>query len=193
MIRFRHALLSLAFLYPGASLADADHRRDFAANLKYMGLTVHTFASHWEYDFALDDKGYVVAQIGIEMDGDFYLNNYFLLRATTGLYKDCFNLWAGGFHLGFRGNLPVGERWEFRIGIGPTVIWRENWWTHVNNYGGSAFYGSKRQTGDLETAFLWWGGNSEIEYRFSQKNAMVLTVIPGGIVYNFSAGWRRHF
>ena len=174
--------------------ASKGHKYDFAVNLKYFGLAMHTFPAHWDYDLAIDKKGYAVLQIGGEADLDFYLNNYFLLRASANVYKDCFNLWAGAYHFGFRANFPVGERWEFRIGIGPTVIWRQNWWKHVDRFGGDFFYGTDEKTGNFETAFLWWGGNSEMEYYLWDKTSFVLTMIPGiPQVFIFSVGVRQHF
>lgn len=178
----------------GSGATSNRHKYDFATNLKYFGLSFHTIPSHWDYKLALDKNGYAVLQIGAEVDLDFYLNDYFLLRASTLVYKDCFDLWAGAYHIGFRANLPVGEQWEFRFGIGPTVIWRQNWWTNVDRFAGDFFYGKDEKSGEFQTAFLWYGGNAEMEYYLADRTSFVLTMVPAiPQVFAFSAGLRQHF
>ena len=167
---------------------------NWAANLKFLGLTFHPGGGPGDYPTALDSAGYLVLQVGLEGDLDYYLHKYLILRASTSLYKDCAFLWSGFFHLGPRVNLPIGPAFAFRIGIGPTVIWRENWWKHVGWYNGDLFYGKQETNGAIHTAFLWYGGNLECEYRLRNNTSLVFSMVPGWPqVFTNSFGMRRYF
>lgn len=172
----------------------------WAANLKYFGLTYHPgggSAGENEYPLQIDEEGYWVVQIGAEADLDYYLNEYFLLRSTVAVFKDCANVWSGHYHLGFRGNYSLDSGLSLRFGIGPTLIWRENWWDEplVNDwYNGDGFYGKERQNGKFQTAFLWYGGNLELDYKVGDKTSLVYSLIPGyPQVFTSSFGLRQRF
>ncbi len=192
-------IIIFCFLFAGwAKMATAKinfiHDNHFAANLKFIGLTYHPGGGEGDYPLSFDKEGFLVLQTGLEADGDYYLNPYILIRTSTSLYLDCALLWSGFFHVGPRLNLPLGERLEFRIGIGPTLIWRQNWWGEVDWYNGDLFYGKEENNKAIQTAYLWYGGNIEIEYKLNESFSLAYSVVPGyPQVFTNSFGARKHF
>lgn len=189
-------IVTLSFII----ISFAHSQEDWAVNLKYFGLTYHPgggSAGETAYPLALDDEGYWVLQLGAETDLDYKVNEYFYLRSTVALFKDCANLWSGHYHLGFRANYTTDMGVSFRFGIGPTFIWRENWFEAeaVNDwYNGDGFYGKERHSRKFQTAFLWYGGNFEMDYKINEQYTVVYSVIPGfPQVVTSSLGLRFNF
>ena len=65
------------------------------------------------------------------------------------------------------------------MGIGPTLIWRENWWEKTSGYEGNAFYGKEPQDGAFETNLLWYGGYLEFEWVQTKNLRFVYSIVPG--------------
>jgi hypothetical protein len=193
-MNYLKSYLLCALCLCGVAFAAESNTQGFAANYKYMGVTYHPGGGNGDYIMALDSTGYIVIQLGVEGDLDYYLNRYFLVRSSVSLYKDCAFVWSGFFHVGPRVNLPIGEKFQARIGIGPTLIWRENWYRHVDWYTGDGFYGKEFESGPIQTAFLWYGGNIEFQYDFNKNWAFVYSVVPGyPQVFTSSFGLRQSF
>ena len=195
-------LLSLIIisLSTPANSAKSEEFDSWAVNLKYFGLTYHPgggSSGSSAYPLQIDKEGYFVLQIGAETDLDYYLNEHFLIRTTAAAFKDCAMLWSGHFHLGFRGNYSMDNGLSFRFGVGPTLIWRENWYKEplVNDwYNGDGFYGREKHNRKFQTAFIWYGGNFEVDYKINQDMAFVYSLIPGyPQVFTSSFGLRTTF
>jgi hypothetical protein len=169
--------LSLALAQTEKSLFDPSH---FAANLKYTGITYHPGGGEniEHYKRALDNEDYWVLLIGFQADADYLLRPFLYLRASTSLYRDCSDLWAGYYHLGFRANWDATEKLSLRIGIGPTYLWRQNWFGVVKGYTKDSFFGPATG-GDFQGAFVWYGGDAEIVWKLNSKMAVLYSVIPG--------------
>ena len=170
----------------------------WAVNAKYLGWTYHPGGGSPErdrqYPLAVDDEAYIVLHIGAEADLDYYVNEYLILRATTAVFSDCYMYWSGHFHLGFRANYDFNDKFSFRVGIGPTLIWRENWWKKVSWYEGDGFYGKERTSGPLQSAFLWYGGNLEFQWNINETWKFVYSAIPGfPQVVTSAFGLRKNF
>jgi hypothetical protein len=166
----------------------------FGVGLKYTGLSYHPDGGEHEgYPRKLDDAAFWVLLIGAEADADWRPYRYLYLRGSTSLYKDCADLWAGYYHLGFRANYDLGERVGIRIGIGPTYLWRQNWLHRVEGYRRDSFFGDSTG-GDFQGKFIWYGGDAEIEWKMDDRIALVYSVIPGWPeVIQSSAGFRYTF
>ena len=135
----------------------------------------------------------VFAHIGIEIDQDYYVHPNVILRGGGGIYQDSYNLLAGFLHLGVRFEAEKFNNILIRVGIGPTFIWRQNWWNHKPGYNGSTFFGKTPQSGDWETGFILYGGDIEIEWVGGDDWSMVLAVVPAyPVVINTNVGirWR---
>ncbi|MFC1584999.1 hypothetical protein ACFL5V_05585 [Fibrobacterota bacterium] len=183
-------LISVTALYSGPA-----DQSNLAVAVKYIGLTCHPFGVQgFDFALAVDEGGFFVLQVGLETDVDYYLYECLILRASGSLYKDCANVWAGYYHLAPRLSLPITPELIFRIGIGPTIIWRENWAGEFDRYGGNIFYGDRKEGGTFETAFLWYGGNLDLDWKVNEDYSILYSVIPGlpSAISN-SIGVRRRF
>lgn len=170
---------------PAETLADAkplwpgQPDRPWAINALLMGLTFHPDGGENEgYPRQLDDEAYWVVMPGTQIDVDYALHRFALARFSTSLYRDCADVWSGFFHLGPRLNLPLGSKFVFRIGIGPTFLWRENWLNVVEGYTKDSFYG-RAKPGTFQSKFIWYGGDVDIEYKINDKVSFIYANIPG--------------
>ncbi len=166
----------------------------FGVGLKYTGISYHPDGGENEgYPRQLDDRAFWVLLIGGQLDVDWRLHRFLYVRASTSLYKDCADLWAGYYHLGFRANYDIGEKVGLRIGIGPTYLWRQNWYGRVAGYKHDSFFGDPTG-GDFQGSFIWYGGDAEVEWKFHDRYSFVYSVIPGWPeVIQSSAGFRFTF
>ncbi len=167
----------------------------FAANMKFTGLSYHPGGGEniQHYKRALDDRDFWVVLLGFQTDADYIVNRYFFLRAGTSLYKDCADVWAGYYHLGFRANYDATDKLSLRIGIGPTYLWRENWLNKVKGYTKDSFFGPATH-GDYQGAFIYYGGDVEAEWKLNPMISLLYSVIPGypEVIQN-SVGLRYSF
>ena len=153
----------------------------WAWNQKAYGVT-----RHLEKDWLL--------HVGTEIDIDYYINPMFILRGTFATYKDSGNLWAGFFHFGPRIEAQKFKNIFIRVGFGPTLIFRQNWWLHKPAYTGNAFYGKTRHDKEFESAFLLYGGDVEVEWKVSQKYSVVYALIPGyPVIFANNIGIRSYW
>lgn len=178
--------------YDPAAPLNAPER--FGLGLKYTGLSFHPDGGEHEgYPRKLDDAAFWVLLIGAELDADWRPFRYLYLRGSASLYKDCADLWAGYYHLGFRANYDFGDRVGVRIGIGPTYLWRQNWLHRVAGYHHDSFFGDSTQ-GDFQGKFIAYGGDAEIEWKAWDHVSLAYSVIPGWPeVIQSSAGFRYTF
>jgi hypothetical protein len=172
--------LLLASIAPAAAgLIPLDPDR-FGAGLKYTGLSYHPGGGENEEHYlrSLDSKDYWVVLVGLQGDVDYRVHRFLLLRASTSLYKDCADLWAGYYHFGFRANWDVTDRFAARVGIGPTYLWRQNWAGKVKGYTKDSFFGPATG-GNFQGKFIWYGGDVEAEWKAWDRVSLAYSVIPG--------------
>jgi hypothetical protein len=175
---------------PASPLTDPGR---FGAAVKYTGLSYHPDGGENEgYPRQLDDGAFWVLLIGGAVEADWRPHKYLYIRAATTFYKDCADLWAGYYHLGFRANYDIGPV-GLRIGIGPTYLWRQNWYGRVKGYKRDSFFGEP-SGGDFQDAFIWHGGDAEVEWKTHDHVSFVYSVIPGWPeVIQSSIGMRYNF
>ena len=131
-------------------------------------------------------------RLGYEFDYDTYINSNLLIRGAAAIYEDSGKHMAGFFHLGVRFEVQKFKKTYIRFGIGPTFIWRENWWRVEKGYKGNMFYGNTPHNRKYESAFIFYGGDIEIERR-SGKKGYFIGIIPGfPVVVNLTAGVRLY-
>lgn len=167
----------------------------FALGLNFTGISYHPGGGEnaEPYKRSLDDEDYWVFLMGFQANADYKLHRFFYLRAATSLYKDCADVWAGYYHLGFRANWDVTDRFSMRIGIGPTYLWRQNWFGRVKDYKKDSFFGDAKP-GDFQGKGIFYGGDAELEWKAGDRVSLVYAVIPGypEVVQN-SVGMRLTF
>lgn len=159
-----------------------------SVDVQYFGLTYHPGGGNddpdHQYPRAIDSAAYWVYQVGAQVDLNYQYKAlpYLSLQMTTALFKDCIDVWSGHVHVGPRLQYRPELGWGASIGVGPTVIWRENWWKRqdvVPWYHGDGFYGHQKNADAVQTAFLWYGGNLDLSYMFTPKVGVIYSVIPG--------------
>jgi hypothetical protein len=166
----------------------------FAIGADYYALTYHPGGGGAKYPRQLDDKAYWVLQVGAEGYGDYYLKPWLLLRGAGSVYKDCADLWAGFAHFGFRLQWDPAERVALRIGIGPSFLWRQSWLHKVERYRADAFFGRPAEGDDFQSAWIWYGGNLESEFRIAPDLGILYSLVPGfPLVMTSSLGLRKSF
>jgi hypothetical protein len=166
----------------------------FGVGLKYTGISYHPDGGEHEgYPRKLDDAAFWVLLIGTQLDADWRANRFLYLRFSTSLYRDCADVWAGYYNFGFRANYDITDRWGVRIGVGPTYLWRQNWFGRVDGYTRDSFFGPATK-GDFQGKYIWYGGDAEVEWKPYEKVSFVYSVIPGWPeVIQSSAGMRFTF
>ncbi len=173
------AFLFLTTLFASPLHAGSEDSNHFAGNLLFTGLTYHPGGGeHENYPRKLDNAAYWVLQVGGQGDLDWYLHRYVLMRGSVALFRDCEDVWSGFFHLGPRLNLPIGPKFVFRIGIGPTLIWRQTWYGVDSTYHGDSFYG-RDSTTTFQSRFLWYGGNLDFEWKLGPHFSLLYSNLPG--------------
>ena len=171
-------MIGVVLLFISCTLFAESKEHNYAMNYKLWGLSSHIGKD-------------VFLHLGAEVDYDYYVTNSVILRVATSVYEDSSRLLAGFFHLGPRFQAQKFNKIFFRVGVGPTLYWRKNWWKHVSSYKGSALFGKTYHDSTFETAFFWWCGDIEMEWKFSEKKRLVFTVVPGiPIVVNTNIGLR---
>jgi hypothetical protein len=171
-----------------------DYANRWAVGADYYALTYHPGGGGAQYPRQLDDSAYWVLQAGAEGYADYFAFPWLILRVAGASYKDCADVWAGFVHLGFRLNWAPTERTAFRIGIGPSFLWRESWLGVVKRYRADAFFGRPKATDNWQTAWIWYGGNLEAEYKFNRRLGLLYSLVPGyPLVMTSSLGLRASF
>jgi hypothetical protein len=188
----------LVLIALGSTLAAAsggwDYANRYALGADYYALTYHPGGGGAKYPRELDDSAYWVVQVGAEGYADYFARPWLIIRAAGAAYKDCADVWAGFIHLGFRLNWAPVERAAFRIGIGPSFLWRESWLGVVERYRADAFFGRPKPTDKWQTAWIWYGGNLEAEYKFGRRLGLLYSLVPGyPLVITSSLGLRASF
>ncbi|MDB5103329.1 MAG: hypothetical protein JWP91_1018 [Fibrobacteres bacterium] len=193
MPRMIHTLVA-ALILAACCRAEPDYADRFAIGANYYALTYHPGGGGAEYPRQLDDKAYWVFQVGAETYADYYVLPWLLVRGAGALYKDCADVWAGFAHLGFRLNWAPADRFALRIGIGPSLLWRESWLGRVERYRSDAFFGRPRPSDRFQSAFIWFGGNVETEFKIGHGLGILYSVVPGyPFVITSSLGLRKGF
>jgi hypothetical protein len=172
----------------------ADYGNRFAVGLNYYALTYHPGGGGAVYPRQLDSKAYWVVQVGGEGYADYYVTRWLLVRGGGALYRDCADVWAGHAHLGFRLNWAPADRLAFRIGIGPTFLWRESWLGKVKNYRADGFFGRPARGDRFQSAWIWYGGSMEAEVKLRKRLGLIYNFVPGyPYVMTSSLGLRTGF
>ncbi len=179
---------------PAGSEVRSDYLNRFALGANYYALTYHPGGGGAVYPRQFDSEAYWVLQVGAEAYADRYVTQWFLLRGSASLYRDCADVWAGFAHFGFRINWAPSTRFALRIGIGPSFLWRESWLGQVPRYRSDAFFGRPKSTDRFQTAWIWYGGNIDAEVKLGRGWGLVYSLVPGyPFVITSSLGLRTGF
>lgn len=154
--------------------------RRFAVSLQYCGITFHPRGGSLPERFPrkFDSKAYFVAEMGIAINGDFYLiPEKLFLRYMTAHYRDCANLPAGFEHLGIRGRIFEKGNHSVNGGMGITLVYRKDW-HQFPEYKEEAFYKDRVKNG-WQYRILPYGGEFEYLYKLNDVLSLQYSLIPG--------------
>ena len=148
-------------------------------SFQYLGVTYHPNGGNTPeiYPLKLDDKAYLVLDVGMVGNLDYRLGRHLFLRFTTSLYKDCAFVSAGCIHLGPRYQFSWGDN-SVNAGIGPIFSFRRDW-HRFEQYKDDEFYGSRVWKGWQYRLFPL---AVEFEYlrKINESTEFQWSVIPGG-------------
>jgi hypothetical protein len=175
------------------ALPEFTRAHNYQIGLQWIGLTFHPGQSGVEmpeYPRRLDPYGRWIWHWGLELNGiwfpsdePFFSHSHLGARIALSVEKDCIDAWSGHVH----GGPLLQTRWNqnhhfAEIGLGPTWIWRENWWIkpQVPWYQGDLFFGNTPSTKPWQNAFLWYGGNIGLGWREQKQHPwLVYSLVPG--------------
>jgi len=154
-------------------------KKSFYLSLQYVGLTFHPNGGNTPeiYPLKFDKKAYFVLEVGASLNLDYYLNDKLFIRASIAHYRDCAFVPAGYFHLGIRGLIFKKGKHRINGGIGPTLMYREDW-HQFPEYKGDEFYGESIH-GKWQYRFIIYGGEFEYLYQINDKVEFQYSLIPG--------------
>ncbi len=154
----------------------------FADDVDY-NLKVYGYSHHLQKDWFFHP--------GVQVDRDSYVDNWLVYRSSIAMYRDSGDLVGGFFHMGFRVNIRKFKNLYIRLGVGPTFIWRQNWWIHRDSYDGNTFYGETYHDNQFESNFIWLGGDFEFEWQLESGKRFIFACVPGyPVIFANSIGFR---
>ena len=162
-------------------------------NLKFFGVSLHPRGETNAPLMPLnpDKRGYLVFNLGGTLGYEYFLRkDKVSLKAVQSLYADC-ALQLGGFtHLGIRWVIFKKGKHSLNGGLGPTLVFRRNWY-RLEGYQYSGFF--KGQPEDTwQYNFIPYAGELEYNVAFNDKYELSTALIPGyPSLISLSVGLRR--
>jgi len=154
--------------------------QQFTIGIKITGLSIHpkgSFNAHLE-KFKLDKRGVFVLNPGIAISFEYFIYKDTLsIKFIQALYADCCAQFAGFTHLGFRHRIFKYENHQLSGGLGPTFIFRRNWYKLDGYIDDFAFFKGGPEN-DWQWRFIWYGGDIEYNYYINEKTDLSVTIIP---------------
>ena len=138
-----------------------------------------------------DKKGIFVLNTGISINIEcFVFRDIISIKFVQGLYADCVQKFGGFTHLGFRARIFEIGRHSLYGGIGPTFIYRQNWYS-LENYDDSYSFFRGSPENIWQYRFLWYGGEFEYNFALNERIALSTSFVPGfPDLVNLSFGFR---
>jgi len=149
--------------------------------LKFMGLSFHPLSGKPNAELMpnrLDEQAYFVLDFGALLTYEYFIVPDILsVKFIQGLYADCAAQIAGVTSIGLRARIFQIGRHSLFGGIGPTWIYRHNWY-HIPNYVDTKYY-KGTPTDKWQYKFLWYGGELEYKFAISSKLDFATIFVPG--------------
>jgi hypothetical protein len=161
--------------------------------IKYFGINIHPIGDRNAelFPIKLGSNGFLVPSFGAMLSFDLYVwRDIFFVRLAMANYTDCTQQFAGFAHLGPRVRIFSIGRHELNGGIGPTFIFRKNWYKLDGYDDTQNFYGGNKDD-DYQMRFIVYGGELEYDYRLKDNIDFSVTFVPGiPILMSFAFGVR---
>jgi hypothetical protein len=132
-----------------------------------------------------------VLNTGISLNIEYFIyKDIVSIKFVQGLYADCVQKFAGFTHLGLRGRIFKYEKHSLYGGIGPTFIYRKNWYS-LEEYDDSFSFFKGTPEDIFQYRFLWYGGEFEYNYEIKSNMFISTSFTPGfPDLANLSIGFR---
>ncbi len=171
-------------------LADSSRFFSDAISIHWIGLVFHPQGGTYPdlYIRKLDPKAYVVIELGVVLAYEHRIFNRGYIKTVAAYNLDCANVPAGFFHFGFHYQLINRNRHILTAGLGPTLVFRDDW-HQFPEYTGDEFFKDK-VNGKWQYRLVVFG-DIEYSYKISKKFFLNSSVIPGGhLVITFCVGFK---
>lgn len=170
-------LLYSILLFLGIAKGYAQH----SIGIRLFGLSIHPYGEVQNahiMPLKYDRDAYFVQNLGalLSYEYDLYRNVLFA-KGVIGVYSDCAAQLGGFFHLGLRGRIFSIGRHHLLGGVGPTLIYRQNWLQLSGYTDQQLFKGSKDDA--FQYLFLWYAGDFDYRYTISDRVSVGVTFVPG--------------
>ncbi|RDC63229.1 hypothetical protein [Adhaeribacter pallidiroseus] len=149
-------------------------------NFKYFGLSVHPKGDPNAPLMPLnpDKKGYLVFNLGGMLSYEkFWKPQKYSFKAIQALYTDCAALLGGFTHMGVRAIIFQNKQHSVSGGLGPTFIYRRNWY-RLPGYQDSGFFDGTPHSA-WQYKFIPYAGELEYNYQLTDKMDFSTTFVPG--------------
>src|SRR5690606_27653806 len=151
-----------------------------SVGLKFFGLSIHPGGDENAplMPRRFDDNGVWVLNLGGMLSYEkFIYEDGVSLKAVQGFYSDCAAQPGGFSHIGLRARIFKTEKHSLYGGIGPTLVYRKNWYELPGYLDPEYFDGAPND--EWQYKFLWYGGEFEYAYVLSERTDLACTFIPG--------------
>ena len=159
-----------------------------AVTAQWIGLVFHPEAGTYPHRYIrkLDPKAYFVIELGLVLTYEHRVFERGYLKGAVAYNLDCANVPAGFFHAGLHYQLLRKKRHLLTAGLGPTLVFREDW-HQFPEYKSDVFF-KERVHGKWQYRFVVFG-NIEYNYRISRKMMVNVGFIPAGhLLLTFTFG-----
>lgn len=164
--------------------------------LKFMGLSIHpkgAYGNEVLMPHKLDKHAYLVMNWGAMLAYErFFFGKFLSIKMVQGFYADCAAQFAGFTSIGIRVRIFKLGCHQLYGGMGPTVLYRRNWFRLAGYKDTHYFQGGREDFWQYK--LLWYGGELEYRYALCERMDISTTFVPGypdllclsfGFTYNF--------
>lgn len=168
--------------------SDSINNYKHAISAQWIGLVFHPKGGTYPHRYIrkLDPQAYFVVEHGMVLSYEHQVFDRGYIRGAIAYNLDCANVPAGFFHVGFHYQLLSRKRHILTAGLGPTLVFREDW-HQFPEYVSDEFF-KERVHGKWQYRFVMFG-DIEYNYRVSEKLAINVGFIPAGhLLLTFTFG-----
>jgi hypothetical protein len=150
--------------------------------IQFFGLAIHPKGDPLNahlMPFKLDKNAYFVVNFGVVASYDHFVYKDILsIKVAQTFFADCATRFAGVTHIGFRVKIFRIGKHLLQLGIGPTFMFRRNWYDLDGYVQTHPINGEPEDK--YQTKFIWYGGEIEYKYAINDK-------------FDISAGFIPHY
>lgn len=148
--------------------------------LQFFGLAIHPKGDPLNahlMPFKLDKDAYFVVNFGVVASYDhFFYKDILSVKFGQTFFADCATKFAGVSHIGIRVRVLKIGRHLLQLGIGPTYMFRQNWYELDGYVQTHPINGEPEDK--FQTRFIWYGGEIEYKYSINEKFDISAGFIP---------------